>query len=46
MVVLSIFRKQSDEASPNVFTYALDFFGNQFSGGKIEPRKVNNILNS
>jgi hypothetical protein len=33
-------RKQSDEANPSVFTYSFELFGNQFAGGKIEPRKV------
>ena len=40
MVSLTTFRKQTDEASPNIFTYSISLLNNQFASGKIEPRKV------
>lgn len=34
------YRKITDEANPNVFGYSVKILGQDFIGGKIQPRKV------
>ena len=38
--VINISRKLTDEANPNIFGYSIKLLGQDFTGGKIEPRKV------
>lgn len=38
--LLNLCRKLTDEANPNVFGYSIKILGQEFTGGKIEPRKV------
>lgn len=38
--VINISRKLTDEANPNIFGYSIKLLGQEFTGGKIEPRKV------
>lgn len=44
MVRPSLYRKLTDEANPGLFSYTLEGIQMQFTGGKIEPRKVFSML--